>query len=58
MSKGSRQRQSAVDRAIFEDNFDKIFKQSDPDYCDAHDKKLKDGACSYCEQAKKECNFV
>jgi len=59
MSKGSRQRESAVDRAIFEENFDRIFrKQSDPDYCDAHDKKLEDNVCEYCEQAKSEYTFV
>jgi len=47
-----------VEKSIFDQNFDRIFRQSNPKYCDSHDIKLENGLCFQCEQAKKEANIV
>jgi len=58
MSKGSWQR--PTNQVAFYESFDRIFrKESDPKFCDAHDRRLvadKDGniTCTHCEQAKME----
>ncbi len=60
MSKGSRQR--ANNQLAFYESFDRIFKQSDPRFCDAHDMRLvKDPKtdkmiCTHCVQARLERN--